>query len=125
MNPGRMAGMRQRRRSFLRTAGLAAGGAMVPWRAFVAGLGLAPDVPKPVFQSLPPQETVITWVHDNAMSPGRFLPETCGSGCAFIDYDGDGWMDLYLVNSGPSDFYTPAKPIRNALYKNNRDGTFT
>ena len=34
-------------------------------------------------------------------------------------------MDLYLVNGGPSDFFTPAKPIRNALYKNNRDGTFT
>jgi hypothetical protein len=34
-------------------------------------------------------------------------------------------MDLYLVNSGPSDFYKPAKPLRNALYKNNRDGTFT
>jgi hypothetical protein len=34
-------------------------------------------------------------------------------------------MDIYLVNSGPSDFYQPKKPIRNALYKNNRDGTFT
>ena len=77
------------------------------------------------FLSLTPKDTGITWVHDNAMSPGRYLPETCGSGCAFIDYDGDGWMDLYLVNSGPSDFFTPAKPIRNALYKNNRDGTFT
>ena len=59
------------------------------------------------------------------MSPERYLPETCGSGCAFFDYDGDGWMDLYLVNSGPSDFFTPKKPLRNALYKNNRDGTFT
>jgi hypothetical protein len=74
---------------------------------------------------LSPKETGITWVHDNAMSPGRYLPETCGSGVAFIDYDGDGWMDIYLVNSGQSDFYTPTKPIRNALYKNNRDGTFT
>jgi hypothetical protein len=45
--------------------------------------------------------------------------------CAFLDYDNDGWMDIYLVNSGPCDFYKPAKPIRNALYKNNRDGTFT
>src|SRR5688572_1763030 len=125
MNAGRIAAMRQRRRSFLRTAGLAAGGAMVPWRGFGAGLGQAPAVTKTVFQSLSPQETGITWVHDNAMSPGRFLPETCGAGCAFIDYDGDGWMDLYLVNSGPSDFYSPAKPIKNALYKNNRDGTFT
>ena len=49
----------------------------------------------------------------------------CGSGCAFLDYDGDGWMDIYLVNSGPSDFFTPKTPLRNALYRNNRDGTFT
>ena len=67
----------------------------------------------------------ITWVHDNAMSPEHYLPEALGPGCAFLDYDNDGWMDLYLVNSGPCDFFTPKKPLRNALYKNNRDGTFT
>ncbi|MDQ2773967.1 MAG: CRTAC1 family protein, partial [Acidobacteriota bacterium] len=50
--------------------------------------------------------------------------ETLGPGCAFLDFDNDGWMDIYLVNSGPSDFWKPSKSIRNALYKNNRDGTF-
>ncbi len=59
------------------------------------------------------------------MSQRRHLPETMGPGAAFFDYDNDGWMDLYLVNSGPCDFYTPPKPLRNALYHNNRDGTFT
>jgi len=59
------------------------------------------------------------------MSPSRFLPETLGPGCAFLDFDNDGWMDIFLVNSGPSDFWKPSKPVRNALYKNNRDGTFT
>ena len=54
-----------------------------------------------------------------------YLPETVGAGCAFLDYDNDGWMDIYLVNSGPCDFYQPSVPLRNALYKNNRDGTFT
>ncbi|MEO5820880.1 MAG: CRTAC1 family protein [Vicinamibacteraceae bacterium] len=120
--------MRQRRRSFLRTAGLAAGGAVLPWRLIGgAAPGQSPGATgaSPAFLSLSPKDTGISWVHDNAMSPGRFLPETCGAGCAFIDYDGDGWMDLYLVNSGPSDFFTPATPIKNALYKNNRDGTFT
>ena len=34
-------------------------------------------------------------------------------------------MDIYLVNSGKCDFYTPPQPLRNALYRNNRDGTFT
>lgn len=55
----------------------------------------------------------------------RYLPETVGAGCAFFDYDNDGWMDIYLVNSGPSDFYTPTKQLKNALYHNNHDGTFT
>jgi len=66
----------------------------------------------------------INWVHDNALSPDRFLPETVGAGCVFFDYDNDGWMDIYLVNSGTSDFFRPAKPLKNALYRNNHDGTF-
>lgn len=79
----------------------------------------------PLFEEIPPDASGIHWVHDNAMSDLRHLPETMGPGCAFFDYDNDGWMDIFLVNSGPSDFYAPKQPIRNALYKNNRDGTFT
>jgi hypothetical protein len=67
----------------------------------------------------------INWVHDNALSPERYLPETVGAGCVFLDYDNDGWMDIYLVNSGASDFFTPSKLLKNALYHNNHDGTFT
>ena len=59
------------------------------------------------------------------MSAERFLPESLGPGCAFLDYDNDGWMDIYLVNSGPSNFFQPKQPLKNALYRNNRDGTFT
>ncbi|MPZ16448.1 MAG: CRTAC1 family protein [Luteitalea sp.] len=80
---------------------------------------------KALFVDVPPSESGVRWVHDNAMSKARYLPETCGAGCAFVDFDGDGWMDIYLVNSGPSDFFHPTKPISNALYRNNRDGTFT
>jgi enediyne biosynthesis protein E4 len=78
-----------------------------------------------VFEEIAASATGITWVHDNAMSEQRYLPETLGPGGAFFDYDNDGWMDIYLVNYGTSDFYKPAKPPRNALYRNNRDGTFT
>lgn len=78
-----------------------------------------------VFEEVPPQTSKITWVHNNAQSADRQLPETVGAGCAFLDYDNDGWMDIYLVNSGPSDFFTPKTPLRNALYHNNHDGTFT
>jgi enediyne biosynthesis protein E4 len=80
---------------------------------------------EPLFVEVPASASGITWVHENAMSPSRFLPETLGPGCAFLDFDNDGWMDIFLVNSGPSDFWKPPKPVRNALYKNNRDGTFT
>jgi enediyne biosynthesis protein E4 len=77
------------------------------------------------FEEVSPATSKITWTHDNAQSPDRQLPETVGGGCAFLDYDNDGWMDIYFVNSGPSDFFTPPAPLKNALYRNNRDGTFT
>src|SRR5260370_36291951 len=77
------------------------------------------------FEEVPAKQSGITWVHNNAHSTDHYLPETVGAGCAFLDYDNDGWMDIYLVNSGASDFYTPTTPLKNALYHNNHDGTFT
>ena len=97
----------------------------------MAGLGalslptIAPAVPDAVFEEIPPEASGLAWVHDNAVSLEHHPPETLGPGCAFLDYDNDGWMDILLVNSGPCDFYQPKRPLRNALYKNNRDGTFT
>src|SRR6266702_1852314 len=81
--------------------------------------------PNVIFEEVEPKTSGITWVHNNAHSTDRYLPETVGAGCAFFDYDNDGWMDIYLVNSGPSDFYNPGTPLKNALYHNNHDGTFT
>jgi hypothetical protein len=77
------------------------------------------------FEEIPPEKSGIHWTHTAGKSQERFLPETTGPGCAFLDYDNDGWMDIYLVNSGKCDFYDPNPPLRNALYRNNRDGTFT
>jgi hypothetical protein len=79
----------------------------------------------PLFEEIPAAVSGLRWVHENARSDMRYMPETFGPGCAFLDYDNDGWMDIYLVNSGPCDFWKPLKPVRNALYRNNRDGTFT
>ena len=87
-------------------------------------LGQAPQA-VPVFEEIPPSVSGIHWTHNAARSPQKYLPEATGPGCAFLDYDNDGWLDIYLVNSGKSDFFTPAQPLRNALYRNNRDGTFT
>jgi hypothetical protein len=77
------------------------------------------------FEEIPAGVSGIAWTHSNGESAEKYLPETTGAGCAFLDYDGDGWMDIYLVNSGKCDFFDPHPPLRNALYKNNRDGTFT
>jgi len=92
-----------------------------------AGLGLSGAGARAesfLFEEVPPATSGIFWIHDNAMSPMRYLPEALGPGCAFLDFDNDGWMDIYLVNTGPSDFHTPRTAARSALYKNNRDGTF-
>ena len=80
---------------------------------------------QPAFEEISPASSGISWVHTAGKSPEKHLPETSGAGCAFLDYDNDGWMDIYLVNSGKAGFYTPPRPLRNALYRNNRNGTFT
>ncbi len=67
----------------------------------------------------------ITFVHDNAATPEKYLIETMGAGCGWIDYDQDGLMDLYLVNSASTPAYKPKRPLRSALYHNNGDGTFS
>jgi len=77
------------------------------------------------FDEVPAASSGIRWVHNAGKSSAKYLPETSGAGCAFFDFDQDGWMDVYLVNSGKCDFYDPPHPLRNALYRNNRDGTFT
>src|SRR6266705_5614480 len=107
------------RRDFVST--MLAGSLLVPrWLAFASA-----DAGRFPFEAVPPEKSGIKWVHSSGKSPEKYLPESSGAGCAFLDYDHDGWMDIYLVNSGKCDFFTPNPPLRNALYQNNRDGTFT
>ena len=109
------------RREFLRVLGLAGASAVTGVSPFGARAHAAPAL----FEEVPASASGISWVHENAMSPDRYLPETMGPGVAFCDYDNDGWTDIFMVNSGQADFYKPKTPLKNALYKNNRDGTFT
>lgn len=67
----------------------------------------------------------ITFRHCNAASAEKYLIETMGAGCGWIDFDQDGLLDLYLVNGAATRLYTPQQPLRSALYRNNGDGTFT
>src|SRR5208337_753602 len=52
-----------------------------------------------------------------------YILETIGCGCAFIDYDNDGWMDIFLLSG--TRLQDPPPGASNRLYHNNRDGTFT
>ncbi len=63
--------------------------------------------------------------HERAQSPKRMYPETMGPGVGWIDYNQDGYLDAIFVNSGFTPLFHPAQPPQPALYRNNRDGTFT
>ena len=108
-----------RRREFL--SSLAASAAAAAFPSLVRGA----DKQSTAFPFSEVTGSGINFIHTSGKSLQKYLPESTGAGCAFFDYDNDGWMDIYQVNSGPCDFWTPSKPVRNSLYRNNRDGTFT
>jgi enediyne biosynthesis protein E4 len=67
----------------------------------------------------------ITFLQDSTQTEEKLYLETMGTGVGWLDYDQDGLMDLYFVQSGPTELYKPDHPLRSALYHNNGDGTFT
>jgi hypothetical protein len=70
------------------------------------------------------QKAGIRFVHNNGAFGKKYLPETMGPGVAFIDYDNDGWPDIFIVNG--TDWPGQAsKHSTPKLYHNNHDGTFT
>ncbi len=70
-------------------------------------------------------EAGIDFIHNTGAYGKKYLPETMGSGCAFLDYDTDGWQDILLVNGKDWEGQPTQKRQTMALYRNNRDGTFT
>src|SRR5947209_15955362 len=65
----------------------------------------------------------IHFTHNAGKSGKKYLPETMGSGCAFFDADGDGWLDILLING--KDWIPRGRKSTAALYRNNHNGTFT
>ncbi len=65
----------------------------------------------------------IKFVHNAGKAGKKYLPETLGSGAAFFDADGDGWIDILLVNG--KDWTPRGRRTTAALYRNNHNGTFT
>jgi len=87
------------------------------------GAGAAAETASIQFRDVT-QQAGIRFVHNNGAFGKKFLPETMGPGVAFIDYDNDGWPDIFLVNgmdwSGHAQKHSTPK-----LYHNNHDGTFS
>ena len=70
------------------------------------------------------QAAGIDFTHNNGAFGNKYLPETMGSGCAFFDYNADGWQDILLVNGKDWEGHPTKKRQTLALYENNGDGTF-
>lgn len=111
------------RRSFLRgVAGLAA----VTPTPLLRALGAAVGTPAPPgFRFTDVTSSAgIQFQHNSGAFGGKFLPETLGSGCAFLDYDRDGWQDILLINGMDWPGHKRARSTLR-LYHNNGNGTFT
>ena len=100
---------------------------LITRRSLLAGMSAAMlgAEPRPIRFVDVAKSAGITFRHENAASSQKYLIETMGAGCAWIDYDQNGLLDLYLVNSAATQVFRPAAPLRGALYRNNGDGTFT
>ena len=88
-----------------------------------SGTGASPEAASIQFRDVT-EQAGIHFVHNNGAFGKKYLPETMGSGVAFIDYDNDGWPDIFLVNGmdWPGHIRKHSTP---KLYHNNHDGTFT
>ena len=79
-----------------------------------------------VFEDATNASGLSTWQHVMGTKQKKYILETDGSGVGLIDYDNDGWLDIYLVNGSTYDALSgKATPPHAALFHNNHDGTFT
>jgi enediyne biosynthesis protein E4 len=79
-----------------------------------------------IFQDVTKQAGLAGWRHKMGVPEKNFIVETNGSGVCLIDYDNDGWLDIYLVNGSTFDALDgKEEPPHAALFHNNHDGTFT
>jgi hypothetical protein len=79
-----------------------------------------------IFKDIAKAAGLTTWTHKMGTPEKNYIIETVGSGVALLDYDNDGWLDIYLVNGSTYDAMTgKTTPPHAALFHNNHDGTFT
>ena len=94
-----------------------------PWWIFLS-LALTSNAQQIHFRDVTSQAG-IHFTHNNGAFGKKWLPETMGPGCAFIDYDNDGYPDILLVNGTDWPSHHHAGATSPKLYHNNHDGTFT
>src|SRR5450631_2589411 len=99
--------------------------AAVHAKVFAAQVSAVPETPIPVRYTDVRESAKITFQQDSTQTEEKYYLETMGTGVGWIDYDQDGLMDLFFVQSAATDIYKPPHPLRCALYHNNGDGTFT
>jgi enediyne biosynthesis protein E4 len=85
--------------------------------------GGSPQPPQEIFTDVT-QQAGITWRQFSGESRERHLIETMGGGVAFLDFDGDGRLDIFFVNGGETPNGKSSGPLRNALYRNLGNGKF-
>ena len=111
------------RRSFLLGLGALSSASALRWPA--AWARFAPQISGPGFRLVDvTQKAGLEFHHNSGAYGGKLLPETLGSGCAFLDYDRDGWQDILLINGAD----WPGHKVQRStlkLYRNNRNGTFS
>jgi hypothetical protein len=79
-----------------------------------------------IFQNVAVQSGLAKWRHTMGGKEKKYILDSVGSGVGLLDYDHDGWLDIYLVNGSTYDALTgKATPPQAALFHNNHDGTFT
>jgi len=79
-----------------------------------------------IFQDISEQAGLTRWTHKMGTPQKKYIIETNGSGVCLIDYDNDGWLDIYVVNGSTFDALDGKEtPPHAALFHNNHDGTFT
>jgi hypothetical protein len=79
-----------------------------------------------IFRDIAEKAGLTTWRHTMGTPAKNYILETTGSGVALLDYDNDGWLDIYMVNGSTFDALSgKTEPPHAALFHNNHDGTFT
>jgi hypothetical protein len=94
----------------------------LPVALAAATVAANPPQPQVTFTDIT-QSAGIRFKHNSGRAGKKYLPETVGSGGAFLDFDNDGWPDMLLINS--KDWIPHGRRSLPALYRNNHDGTFT